>query len=288
MTSSRSLEEAALGAIADYSTSEILASLAALQLVPGNSWATLRLETLVRLAVSREFTPRSKVRLTRHRLGRLVEADWLEVLVGFVEDPPETLSTAAVSFDGGSYVVFPGNYPDVVFIAQHVIKALFRCTQDFPDSQFFQEAYSFTRGVLRASHNVATNAGLVRGIGPGDTRQSIHIPDSRALAVLAEAVRLPAALLGAEPVSLGGLALASLASVPGEFAFERDLTETSGVLLRPLVDVRDSLVLVAPGSLLAAYVHQLLLRSIASGTSNELGRRVGHAVWDTVKCSMRD
>ena len=272
--------------MAQYSNSNLLAALAALQLVPINGWTTLRLEMLVRLAASRRPMSDRQFMLTRQRLKRLVAADWLDELVGFLEDPPETISTAAVSFDGGSYVVFPGNYPDVVFVAQHVIKALFRHAQDFPDPPFFHYAYSFTRAVLRASQAVATAAGLARGIDPGRERHRIYVPDSETLGTLEQAVRLPMSRSGDEPAS-GKRPLTPLVIVPGEFETDGDVGESSGVLLRPLVSVDDALLLVAPGSLLSAYVHQLLLHSIACGASHELVARLGQAVWDTVKHCMR-
>jgi hypothetical protein len=282
--SSSSWLEKVVQSVQPYDPIDLITSVAALQLLPQNAERALRLEALAN-AIS--ILPRgpSKPAISITRLRRICNSQHLAD-VSSQEDPSEQAFTEAFTFIGGSYVVFPGIVDDATFVLRHLAQGI---TQKELFLRTFCDTAVRTLGAgLTLSDLVATRAGLSRGIPPGSTDSKVYVPQSSELDRLKHAVRVEYGDLR-QALRVRGFDLRALEPLMvrlSETSLD-ECTPTTGPLdARPLVQAHDSVVLAAPGLMLAALRHRLICLAQEYGVLGILAEGYRHAVWQSVARSL--
>src|SRR5947199_1784316 len=106
--------------LAKFDAVDILAAVAALQLMPENADRSVRLEVLAHVAAS--IGPNSIVQQIPPDVWNTICNSWplADSPVASAEDPFESLFTEAFTFFDGSYVVFPGITEEATYILKHL------------------------------------------------------------------------------------------------------------------------------------------------------------------------
>jgi hypothetical protein len=143
-----------------YDSVDLLAGVAALQLMPENSGRIIRLEAAAHVAASlpsRTTSRRIKSSYLDTILNRGALAD-LSIIRD--EDPHEFAFTDSIAFIDGPFTVFPGIEDDSVFILQHLLNAIFRHRRQLQNKGYLNNAFHLASAVLRLSNEIARRAGL--------------------------------------------------------------------------------------------------------------------------------
>jgi len=276
--------------LSPYDPADLLADVAALQLLPENADRAIRLEAFAHAAASLDKES-SKPSISLHRLKQITNAEPLgQGAVASHEDPCDNAFTEAFTFHGGMFIVFPGHVDDSTFILRHLSTALFLYPEPFSNSDFVSKAYALLAAVLVLSNETALRAGLGRGVMPifrGRTGD-VMIPDSRRLTRLKQAIsfsraeldhllterHLPTTALDQLTVSLGKVSIT-------DYQIDRGDLQT-----HPIVLAGDQLIVAIPGMLLVAARHELIRLAFEHHVEGELAKRYHAIVWNTVAESL--
>lgn len=258
---------------------DLLTAVAALQLIPENADRGVRLEALAHICVARRHCQRrSPVR--RSRLRHICEYPALRRLAP-LEDPFPNPFTENFTFDRGSFTVFPGRFDETTFVLRHLVMAVFRCSEPFPDEQFLTDTHALITAVLVISNEIARRAGLRRGAPPRERPgRAILVPSRTRLQQLKRAVSFQCADL-ADLLLAYGVPLAALDVLTTEFghvAIDPYRVDNGALFARPIVRVGERLIVALPGQLLAAVRHTIVVQAWARGFGDELAQRYHSAV----------
>ncbi|GFO81849.1 MAG: hypothetical protein A49_14760 [Methyloceanibacter sp.] len=164
---------------AQFDSKDLRAKIGGLLLLPENASRVARLEFAVHLAASLPPTQTTST-ISANDLRQLLNNS----IIGHSymvanEDPVAGMFTEALSFTGGSYVVFPGIVTDAAFITRHLLRALVDPHQAYPDGDFPRHAHDLSLAVLALSNAIAERLGMQRGIAPVERPNdpSIEVPD---------------------------------------------------------------------------------------------------------------
>lgn len=187
----------------------IVADLAALTLCPENLRHLLRLEGALHLAVAAAKTRNGSAPITPAALVTALEhAPDLQALHE-VQDPPEGFFTEAVSFVGGSYIVYPGLSPEGGHAVRVLLRATFLRKNSFLPREVERSLLREIVALLALSNEVARRVGHERWqTGDVPSSDAITIPPSARRRTLAEAVRFSSADLAS--------VLSAVGATPGE------------------------------------------------------------------------
>jgi hypothetical protein len=109
-----------IGRLSPYDPADLLADVAALQLLPENADGSIRLEAFAHVAASLDDEP-NKPSISLQRLKQIANAEPLgQGAVTSHEDPCDNAFTEAFTFHGGMFIVFPGHVDDSTFILRHL------------------------------------------------------------------------------------------------------------------------------------------------------------------------
>ena len=134
---------------------DLLSKVAALQLVPENAERAIRLEAIIHAIVSQNPTS-NQPKISLGHLRRLCNSKYIvDGPIGHAEDPCDNMFTEAFTFQGGSYIVFPGIVEEPTFILRNLVKALLLMRSPFPDIDFHRRICDLFVAVLRISDAVA-------------------------------------------------------------------------------------------------------------------------------------
>lgn len=275
--------------LSPYDPADLLASVAALQLLPENADRTVRLEAFAHTIASLPDEP-DKPHISLSRLRRFANEEPLGASVAAQEDPSDNAFTEAFPFDGGTYIVFPGIVDESTFVLRHIAEALFVHPEPFPNPDYIGKAYVLLLAVLALSNEIAHRAGLGRGIMPRfrGREAPVEVPDTQRLIPLKRAVSFQQAeleqLLAGRNLPLS--ALDQLSVSLGGIAVDEYQINTGELLVRPLVRAGDQLIVSIPGTLLVAARHWLIRLAFEHNVEGELARRYSSAVWRTVVQSL--
>lgn len=264
-------------ALGGAATSDLLAALAALQLVPDNSRFIARLEAAIQLVVQLPTDDPSRP-LTQKRIR-----DWLEHSpFASYDDPLNTTFTEETMFFGGSYVVFPGPVEQALFVFRHLTQAIFLGDAWHEARGERRQAANLIGAGLRLSHAVAGRLGLTRGL-PAKGRRDLSVPGTQVLTRAAQAMRFDSETLDELLGSLGGReALAPLLRWVEPVPDANDFGSNDFVA-RPLVALDEGGVLIAlPHELLPALNHAVVSLFVDAGLSESLATRFRAAVYARV------
>jgi hypothetical protein len=99
---------------------DLLTKIAALQLVPANADHAMPLDAIAHAVASQKYVPHLP-EISLKRLKQICNSPAITGgPIGLSEDPSEQMFTEAFTFEGGSYVVFPGIVDDATFILRNL------------------------------------------------------------------------------------------------------------------------------------------------------------------------
>jgi hypothetical protein len=271
--------------LAPYDPVDLLAAAGGLQLLPENAHHAIRLEVLAHIAASLKDDEANRLRASSHRLDQWCNTEVLgQGWVAAQEDPLDNPFLEAFPFYNGNFLVFPGIADESTFVLHQLCQALFTDPDAFSDLHYVREARELLSAVFALSNEVATRAGLVRGVEvpPREEGQAVFIPDARTLAAVKQAVSFhPSELTRLLEEHLTSLAVLDQITFPmGQLALAEYELETGALRSRPLVRAGDSLIVALPGMLPVAARHALIRRAVERGVGDELARRYREVVWE--------
>jgi len=265
---------------------DLLSKVAALQLVPENAERAIRLEAIVHAIISQNPIS-NQPKISLGHLHRLCNSKYIvDGPIGHAEDPCDNMFTEAFTFQGGSYIVFPGIVEEPTFILRNLAKALFLMHSPFPDIDFHRKICGLFVAVLRISDAVAQRAGLNRRVEPlSRPRGNIVVPSSKKLQQLMGAVTFREEelkqLLQRHDLSLN--VLEPLVVDTGVISVGDYEIGNTPLHARPLVRINSNIVVAQPGILLAALRHHIVKLAIENGHKEEVVRRYRAAVGDSIE-----
>jgi hypothetical protein len=266
--------------LGEFDTTDLLASVGALLLIPENAERELRLDQLGRLVASAQPT-NDKPAISLPRLRTLCKSDPLSRFA-HLEDPAENPFSEAITFFGGSYVVFPGVAENGTYTMARLLRAVFVGDDSLRDSDFARAAYGLIWGTLSLSDRVARGAGIVRGLEPRSVPGGqLRVPASRKMSLLKSAVRLEESdvLAMLRAARLPEDALSSLIVDAGSLEPQNFMEPNSALALKPIVRVSGTLIVVEPTSLTFALKHAVIVLAETYGVRGELATRFCDEVW---------
>jgi hypothetical protein len=270
-----------------FDSADLLATLAALQLMPENADRAFRFEVLSHVAASvksKGFGSKKKINLKQLEKICRCDSAGLESLVRG-EDPFDNSFTEAFTFIGGSYIVFPGIVEEPTFILRHLAKALFLDADPFLDVHFREMARAVLMGVLVLSNEVARRAGLGRGVDPiSAPGKDVVLPSPERLDQLQQAVSFTAselaALLARHNVAL--FEIENLILQQGHVSITGYQVDNGELLVSPIVKAADKFIVAIPGMLLSAARNEIIRLALERGVIAELATHYHATVWETV------
>jgi hypothetical protein len=278
-----------VAAVRQFQSVDLLASVAALQLVPQNYGQTIRLEALAH-AVAGQSVSVDAQGVGIEDLERLCNEPPLASyeIIGD-EDPPERLFTEPLGWRRGTYIALPGVADDSAFVIRHLALALDILPEFFPNQTFLTDAARTLRAGLLIVDAVARRASLVRWAeaAPLPGRKTF-IPAADELHRLKASVRFTQAQMAELLAPVGGVsAIGALIAALGE-PTRRHGARTGRLLQRPIVRHEDEYIIALPGALLDAVRHGTLTSATELGVAAALGQRYIDAAWKTVRESLAD
>ncbi len=277
--------------LSPYNSGDLLAAVAALQLLPENADRAVRLEAFAHASASLNDEP-GKPRISLHRLRQIANTEPLghEGAIASQEDPCDNALTEAFTFHGGMFIVFPGNIDESTFILHHLATALFLHPDPFPNPDFVNKAGALLSAVLVLSDEIARRAGLSRGVMPIflGRNADVVVPNSQSLTQLKQAVSFNRAELDrllAER-NLPIFALDQLIVPLGEVSIADYQIDRGDLQTRPIVQMGYQFVVAIPSMLLVAARHELIRLAFEYHVEDELAKRYHSTVWSTVVQSL--
>lgn len=272
-----------------YDALDLVAGFGALHLVPENAHHLLRLD--VAAAAAARLPPLAGHPQMSNQRWRLSVNSPPVADLGLLalDGPAEYPFTEALTFHGGSYVVFPGVEAEAPYTVRHLIDATVRLARSTDDSILHNLAYSTTRAALSVSNAVAQRAGLRRNTVPGRSPTgAVSVPFSAPFRRLQEAVTFHSNEL---EVLLGGAGLSLEDLTPfvcqqGDPLVSHTEPNALPVLRTPIVHLADRYVVASPAALLIALRHFLIWLAIKRGLRAELADRYHEAILHNVDRSV--
>ncbi|MFC2051906.1 hypothetical protein ACFLT4_04175 [Chloroflexota bacterium] len=159
---------------------DLIAKIAALQLLPENADHAMPLDAIAHAVASQKYVPH-RPEISLKRLKQICNSSTITAgPIGHSEDPSEQMFTEAFTFEGGSYVVFPGIVDDATYVLRNLTKAIF-LSRDSPfPPEFIQQARTITTAILKLTDLIASRAGMKRGIDPVSSR-NVVVPSNTML-----------------------------------------------------------------------------------------------------------
>lgn len=270
-----------------YDVGDLLAKVAALQICPENADKKTRLDALAH-AISTIPFEEGKARISRQKLLQICNNPPLaQSYIQSQEDPAEQPFTEAYTFIGGSYIVFPGDVTDATFIIRHLNKAILLTTDSSLDENFIQQVKKTNGAILNMSNEVARRAGIRRNLLPKVSRsQDIFVPKNLEQLQSAVTFSLEEIIQLLDSIGIESSTLDPFILDVGTIAPDDYTIEAGPLNARPLVRVKNSLIVSQPGMLLASLRHQILVLAVELGLTEKLANLYKEAVWHTVKESL--
>lgn len=263
----------------------MLSAVGALQLMPENSDRAARFEALAHVVASINLEPhQSPIKLNRLK-SVLNSGPLASIEIVKDEDPQEFAFTESFAFFDGPFTVLPGVADDSTFILQHLLKAIFRHSQQVDNQDYLDQTFQLTLAVLLLSDEIARRAQLRPGIDPVYRPESpVVVPFLNRLSQLKAAVAFDRTEL-AELLVARGIPLSALDDLTirlGAVDLETYTLNGGELFARPIVLAGDRYVVTLPGRLLNALRHALVNLTTRAGLVEDVVSRYTQAVWGTV------
>ncbi|MET7381815.1 hypothetical protein ABZT08_23835 [Streptomyces sp. NPDC005526] len=252
----------------------LVASAAALQLIPQNIPRLVRLQRLASIGACLPSRPDAP-RLSPSKLRALLKDPLVSgSQIRAQEDLYDDLYTAEVSFHGGPCLVAQG----LTSRCAHTLDLMLRSILG-PDgqaglpAQFVRETQLWAHTALRLSDAMLRRAGLHRGIAtPQRHSDEVFVPGEKTLTALREAVRYRFTdLSDLLPASSADL-LAGWGIRPGEHTLTTGPGPDDGLVVKPLLLMEDGLIVANPAELVTALRHELIVQAGLHACRPQLAR----------------
>ncbi len=262
---------------------DLLATVAALQLLPENAHRQARLMAFAHAVAA--LRPRLDLpTIRRDELEALIESPLLtQGVLAEQDDPFENIFTEAFPDIGGSFTIFPGTAPEAPYTLRVLCTALFRDARTQLPTAFLHRAFALIRGALILSDEVARRAGLTPGIVPPDTFEApVTLPPPDKLEMLKAAVTFRtediASLLKQDGEHPRDLALITTrTTVSSRYHIDGgDLTD------RPLLRTRQGFIVTLPGDVLYAVIKAVTRLAYTFRCQRKLATAFGRYCWSHV------
>lgn len=277
-------------ALSPYDVGDTLAKIAGLHLLPGNASHAIRLEALSFAATCNSHVhglPNISYKHLRNLLNQHLGS---RCPLSSQEGPCENMYTEEFTFYRGSYIVFPGITESPTFILRNLCKGLFLSPEPFLKGTPRDSMSLLIIGVLVLSDEIARRSGLARGLEPGQHtwNENLLVPDSKTWSLLQDAVTFDEQefrrVLSSHGVSLD--ALNPLITEAGTLPQGQFDSQTSQLMITPVVRVADRLIVAAPALLLAALLNHISSLAIEHEVTQGLARAFRAALWNTLRNSL--
>ncbi|HXM36341.1 MAG TPA: hypothetical protein VN920_14200 [Pyrinomonadaceae bacterium] len=268
-----------------YDAVDLLAAIAALQLMPENSGRIVRLEAAAHVAASLAAGDKQN-RISPKKLGFILNSGPLgDARITRNEDPHEFGFTDSIAFIDGPFTVFPGIEDDSVFIVQNLLNAIFRHRRQIQNQDYLNAAFQLVFAVLLLSNEIAGRAGLSRSLNPVYAPEhSVVIPSNKRFAELKTAVIFEQPeidrLLWSHGIDPSSLEI--LIKRLGDIDLSSHRLHHGELFRHPIVRVADRYIISLPSRLLSALRHALLVQAVEAGLQSDVVARYTGAVWETV------
>lgn len=262
---------------------DLLSKIAALQLLPENADHAMTLDALAHAVASQNYVPHQP-KISLKRLKQICNSSTIKSsLIGHSEDPSEQMFSEAFTFEGGSYVVFPGIVDDATYVLRNLTKAMFLSRKPRFPSEFLQQARTITAAILKLTDLIASKARIRRGIDPISS-PGVIVPSNTILQNLKKSLVFTTDGLSRYFVPGDSLlnALHPLINGLGDIEASKFELNNGPLHVKPLIALDNKIVVSEPGVLLASLRHHLIVEAIKQNLSEELAKQYRLAVWDSV------
>lgn len=259
---------------------------AALQLVPENRPAYLRLQRLV--AIGAGLPIRGNVgRLSPSGLRQALQRPPVEEVLRN-EDPPEDLFTCDVPFHGGPQLTIEGLCTEAGQVAGRMLRAIFTPHENLLPEEFRRDASLLATVLLRISDLVCRRAGLYRGQMPGTKmRAKVFVPGREALERLSRTVLLTPTELGSLlPTDAIGV-VHDLALTPRAVDSSTPAPDENALVVRPFLKLGEDLIVANPAELSGSLRHNLITLAQRHGCVEELAVAIRRQVTKEAAITLR-
>lgn len=262
------------------------ACIGALQLLPENASALLRLE--VASAAAAGGAPERGRSATPQRVTRILRHPYLEQVVAPQEDPYDDVVVEAARFHGGIALASSGLARDAVFVLGLLTTALNFSIEPRLPRDYVDSVNALGMAALRLSDWVLRTAKLERNQLPVFKGPSIHIPGPARLSQLKRTVSFTHEDIDAL-LAPAGLDHRALDPITQEFGGSPITSANEmSVVGRPIVRFGDRFILVSPLGIVNAVRYQILRQATAAGLGAALSQRFHEAVIRQVGASLRE
>lgn len=271
--------------ISIFDSVDLLASVAALQIMPENAERAIRLEALAHVVASipnKEKKPSISIKQLRKLCNSYPIG---EGYIAQQEDPFESIFTEAFTFYGGSYVVFPGSVAEMPYILRQLARALFHHNKPITDHQFLEDARGLIKSVLVISNEIAHRAGLYRGVEPHINQgNDVLIPPSAKFGRLKKAVTFSKTELDEilKYQRIQSSIINDISTDLGDSSLDDYLSEKGKLFSRPIVKINDQFIIAIPCMLLTAAVNWVIKTATNKNLKEELAAKFQHSIWVNV------
>ncbi|MDL2344247.1 hypothetical protein QOL99_08785 [Deinococcus sp. MIMF12] len=260
---------------------EVLKTAAGLQLLPGHAHMLAQLEALAAGACACRPVGR---RPTREELGQILCSELLcDGPIAWQDDPYEHHFTELFDFDEGPYLVFPGATTGGTSVLTSLAGGLRLGSEHLPRG-FTREAHRLITSALRLADAVVKRAGLPRLTPPSGPHWladgTVHpeLPDPATLARIRVAVTFKQTELSALVGLVGARELLlHLGLKLGRLSPDAPAGQGNPLLLRPMVQSGQEVIVACPHALLAATVRAVVRLAQEHGVSEALTACVAQA-----------
>ena len=273
---------------ANYNQLELIATLAGLQVYPGNHSHAIRLEVASRVACSIKNggTRRVDPDQLQNTLNKYLPTNGS---IGMAEDPPENLFTENVVFYGGNYIVYPGITEGGSFILHTLFDSIVHQGEDFP-KKFTAIVSATSLSLLALSNKVARRMSHSRYMDSPDTwRENVEVPVRSQTSKLCSAVKFTKQEIDTllQPMGLNSTFLTPFITQAGDRRLMEERLTRNPLFMRPLVKVDNKIILALPGSIAGALRHFIWVTSQRYGLRQALAKKFRETLWMDVQEDLR-
>lgn len=272
---------------AEYDMEELLKTISGLQLYPKNHSQLIRLEVASRIACSNISSGNKKI--NGKELNKLLKKYLpAEGPIGILEDPIEGLFTDNIIF-GNNYIVYPGLTRLEPFIVRNFLETLFLWNNDDFPKDFLDTILIVSQAMLTLSNEIAKRMKHVRYMSSPDRwRKEIEMPKFEEIKRLQDAVTFTKEELNTllKPYNMDYRSYGPFIISPGHESFNVEQIDKNPLLTTPLVFLNNKIIVVAPGSLIGALRHFILLISKKFGVTKKFVNKLRGAMWTKIRMQL--
>jgi hypothetical protein len=253
--------------------------LSSLQLLPENQSHIIRVEMAIQIACSLQNGGELSINpiYLRNILNKYLSTYGD---IGILEDPPESLFTENIIFFGGDYVVYPG-VTEERYALSSLLESIHLNKNDFP-IDFILDVETSALSLLTLSNEIANRAGHYRNMTSPDTwRTDITNTDEIQTKKLSSAVVFTKKeineLLFKHDLTTDFLTQ-FIISV-GDNTFSEPSVTNNPLILRPLVEIKDIIVVANPGSIVSCLRHYIWIVANRYNTVKVLAEKYKNVLW---------